>query len=114
MVLHVVLMPRCDAHTHCDGPAASISAGHQAALCRRHRHMELLPIQQQWPRHPHGHRYVANHVLTASSHDLEGARQTVNYAVKTEVKLSAINRVSMPHEQLLCVHYTYDLEMSTF
>ena len=47
------------------GAAPAVSAGHQAALGRGHRHVQAVAVHVEGPHHPHRHRHVAHHVLAA-------------------------------------------------
>ena len=65
--------------------APAVSAGHQAALGRGHRHVQAVVVHVEGP---HRHRHVPNHVLTAGAHHLEkyllslGNNMVQNFLVK--------------------------------
>lgn len=61
----------CAAQTHSNRSTASIGTGDQAALCCCQGNLELPPVQMQGSSHTHRYWHVANHILTAGTHDLK-------------------------------------------
>lgn len=57
--------------THSDSPTTTVGTSNQAAFCGCQGNLELFPIQMQGSSHAHRYGHVANHVLTAGTHDLE-------------------------------------------
>lgn len=51
--------------------ASSVGAGHQAALRRGQRDVELCVVQQEGAGHAHRNRHVADDVLAAGSSHLQ-------------------------------------------
>lgn len=62
--------------THSNCSTASIGTGNQAALRCCQGNLELPSIQVQWSSHTHRYWHIANHILTAGTHDLTTKKKT--------------------------------------